>query len=189
MYPNPRIISILVCLVFVITVLAGGCEKPADAKEPEKEPTKRVVKEKISGPADKVVLIKHKRLLQLKKNGKVIRDYKVALGGEPKGAKQCLGDLKTPEGDYVLDYKNPGSKYHLSIHVSYPAAKDRKRARELGCNPGGDIFIHGLPPKWSSVGKAHVLSDWTLGCIAVTDREIEEIWELVNPGTPISILP
>ena len=103
--------------------------------------------------------------------------------------KTYKGDNRTPEGFYTIDGRNPGSHYHRSIHVSYPNAQDRARAKKLGKDPGGDIFIHGLPNGQGWIGKAHVLHDWTLGCIAVTDEEIEEIWKLVPNGTVVEIRP
>ena len=96
---------------------------------------------------------------------------------------------KTPEGSYIIDSRNPHSQFHLALHISYPNDADRARARRLGVNPGGDIMIHGLPPQWAWLGAAHRKTDWTLGCIAVTNPEIEEIWALVRIGTPIEIKP
>lgn len=138
---------------------------------------------------DKVVVVKRERKLLLMSEGNVVKTYRVALGRNPTGPKTQMGDHRTPEGTYVIDSRNPNSQYHRSLHVSYPSAKDTERARKLGKNPGGDIFIHGLPNGQGWIGKAHVLTDWTLGCIAVTNDEIEEIWRLVPNGTPIEIRP
>jgi murein L,D-transpeptidase YafK len=120
---------------------------------------------------------------------KVLKIYKIALGGNPKGPKERQGDNKTPEGTYVIDSRNRDSAYHLSLHISYPSEKDRKRARELGVSPGGDIMIHGLKNGFSWMGVLHRESDWTKGCIAVTDEEIEEIAALVPNGTAVEIRP
>lgn len=139
--------------------------------------------------ADRVVVLKQERILQLLSQGKVIKAYKVALGGDPVGPKKRQGDHKTPEGPYVLDSRNPHSQFHKSIHISYPNAQDRAAARKNGVSPGGDIFVHGLPNGYGFVGAAHRLKDWTDGCIAVTDEEIDEIWEAVADGTPIEIKP
>ena len=139
--------------------------------------------------ADKIVVLKAARRLQLLHNGKVIRDYKVALGSHPVGPKERVGDKRTPEGEYVIDSKNAHSQYHLSLHISYPNQKDRERARRLGVNPGGDIMIHGLPDAYAWLGAEHARYDWTLGCIAVSNKEIEEIWKLVPAGTPVEIRP
>src|SRR5271165_487083 len=138
---------------------------------------------------DQVLVLKSERTLQLLSLGKVIRTYKVALGGAPVGAKEQQGDHKTPEGHYVLDRRNPKSQFYKSIHVSYPNEKDRRRAAERRVAPGGDIMIHGLPHGYGWLGAAHRERDWTDGCIAVTNQEIDEIWKLVPDGTPIEIRP
>ena len=123
------------------------------------------------------------------RQGKVLKTYKVALGPEPVGPKQRQGDHKTPEGEYVLDRRNVHSQFYRSIHISYPSAKDRDRARKLGVSPGGDIYVHGLPNGFAWVGRGHRLKDWTDGCIAVTNEEMDEIWRAVPDGTPIEIKP
>jgi len=120
---------------------------------------------------------------------KVLKTYQVALGGEPVGPKTHQGDHKTPEGTYVLDHRNPHSQFYRSIHISYPNSQDRTRARKQHASPGGDIFLHGLPNGYSWIGKNHRRKDWTDGCIAVTDEEMDEIWRLVPDGTPIDIRP
>jgi murein L,D-transpeptidase YafK len=139
--------------------------------------------------ADQVLVLKKEHTLTLWSRGRVIRTYKVALGGSPVGAKQQQGDHKTPEGHYILDRRNPKSQFYKSIHVSYPNGKDRQRAKERGVAPGGDIMIHGLPNGYGALGASHRLHDWTDGCIAVTDSEMDEIWKLVPDGTPIEIRP
>ena len=139
--------------------------------------------------ADHIVVVKSSRTLTLMRQGKVLKTFSVALGPDPKGPKFRVGDGKTPEGSYLIDSKNEHSHYHLSLHVSYPNAVDRARARKMGVDPGGEIMIHGLPLAWSWVGAAHREKNWTLGCIAVTDPEIEEIWAKVPVGTPIEIRP
>jgi len=138
---------------------------------------------------DKVVLIKSKRVLILLRQGEIFKTYRVALGKEPNGHKTKAGDKKTPEGTYKLDSRKPDSKFHLAIHISYPNESDIVNAHKRGVSPGGDIMIHGLPHDLGGVGKLHRLSDWTNGCIAVTNSEIEEIWRLVPDGTPIEIRP
>ena len=114
----------------------------------------------------------------------IVRTYRIALGREPAGPKERAGDGRTPEGRYSIDRRNPKSGYHRSLHISYPNEADRERARAAGVDPGGDIMIHGLPN-----GAASREGDWTQGCIAVTDAEIEEIWDLVCDGTSIEIYP
>jgi murein L,D-transpeptidase YafK len=113
----------------------------------------------------------------------------MALGGEPVGAKARQGDHKTPEGVYIMDHRNAHSSFYRSIHISYPSAQDRARAKKLGVSPGGDIYLHGLPNGWGAIGKAHRLKDWTDGCIAVTNEEMDEIWASVPDGTVIEIKP
>jgi len=139
--------------------------------------------------ADRVVVLKKERTLQLLDHGKVVKTYKVALGGDPVGPKTRQGDHKTPEGAYVLDFRNAHSQFYKSIHISYPSERDRTDARKKGVSPGGDVFVHGLPNGYGAVGAAHRLKDWTDGCIAVTDEEIDEIWRSVPDGTPIEIRP
>lgn len=138
---------------------------------------------------DKVLVIKNKRILMLLKDGEIFKTYKVALGKQPKGPKAMQGDRRTPEGRYVLDSRNPKSKYYLAMHISYPNESDILSAHQRGVSPGGDIMIHGLPPGSGSVGELHSFLDWTDGCIAVTNAEMEEIWQFVPDGTPIEIKP
>jgi len=118
-----------------------------------------------------------------------VKSYKIALGGEPVGPKERQGDHKTPEGVYVLDRRNAKSKFYRSIHVSYPDAKDRAHAANVGADPGGDIMVHGLPNGFGWLGSAHRAKDWTDGCIAVTNDEMDEIWHAVDEGTRIEIKP
>ena len=138
---------------------------------------------------DRVLVEKTERRLTLFDDGRVVKVYRVALGSEPAGDKQRQGDGRTPEGRYRIDRRNAKSQYHLSLHIDYPDAAHRERARRLGASPGGDIFIHGLPNGYAWLGAAHRRHDWTAGCIAVTNDEIEEIWALVRDGTPIEIRP
>jgi len=140
-------------------------------------------------PADKVVVHKKTHTLELMRNGSAFRKYKVALGTAPVGAKTQQGDHKTPEGTYVIDRRNAHSQFYRALHISYPNAEDRERAQESRIPAGGDIMIHGLPNGLGRVGSAHRLRDWTDGCIAVTDEEMDEIWDLVPNGTTIEILP
>ena len=139
--------------------------------------------------ADQVIVVKSQHTLTLLSQGKVLRTYKVALGGAPIGAKAQQGDHKTPEGHYILDRRNAKSRFYKSIHVSYPNEEDKQRAARIGVSPGGDIMIHGLPNGFGWLGKSHRDRDWTDGCIAVTDLEMDEFWDLVPDGTPIEIRP
>jgi murein L,D-transpeptidase YafK len=133
---------------------------------------------------DRVVVNKARREMLLLSGESVVRVYRVALGREPVGHKRQEGDGRTPEGRYTIDRRNPRSKYHLSLHISYPNEADRETARAAGVDAGCDIMIHGLKP-----GVEHPATDWTQGCIAVTDAEMDEIWDLVRDGTAVEILP
>ena len=140
-------------------------------------------------PADKVLIEKKERRLTLLSKGEVIKKYKIALGGNPLGPKEKQGDNKTPEGTYFIESRNSNSDYHLSLRISYPNEKDKMRAKELGVSPGGDIMIHGIKNGLGWVGALHAGIDWTQGCIAVTDKEMEEIYKLVPNGTMVEIRP
>jgi len=139
--------------------------------------------------ADKVIVEKHARHMMLLSRGRVLKKYKISLGRNSKGPKVRAGDGKTPEGIYVIDSRNPRSRYHLSLHISYPNLSDIKRAKQLGVSPGGDIMIHGIRKGFGWLGPLHRLVNWTKGCIAVTNKEIEEIWRAVPNGTQIEIRP
>jgi murein L,D-transpeptidase YafK len=120
----------------------------------------------------------------------VLREYRIALGKNPVGQKQQEGDSRTPEGNYVLDWRNPASRFFRSLHVSYPTPEQLRTAKLSGINPGGEIMIHGQPSSW--VERIHLgfdRSDWTDGCIAVENQDMLEIWSMVADGTPITIKP
>jgi len=140
-------------------------------------------------PADKVLIEKKERRLTLLSKGELIKTYKIALGGNPVGPKERQGDNKTPEGTYIIDSRNRNSGYYLSLHISYPNEKDKMRAKELGVSPGGDIMIHGIKNGLSWVDASHAEVDWTRGCIALTDQEMEEIYKFVPNGTNVEIRP
>jgi murein L,D-transpeptidase YafK len=151
-----------------------------------------VVLSSTAGPpkqADRIVVVKSKRTMSLMSGSQVLKTYKVALGGQPLGAKDRQGDHKTPEGIYSVDRKIPNSQFHKALHLSYPNAADRERARQLGVSPGGDVEIHGLGGQWGWIGSQHLLKDWTDGCVAVTNEEIDEIWPLVQTGMVVEIRP
>lgn len=139
--------------------------------------------------ADKVVVWKGKRILELQKEGATLKRYRISLGRTPAGPKLREGDGRTPQGDYVIDNRNPGSRFHLALHISHPDANDRRQARQAGYAPGGAIMVHGMRNGYGWIGRLHLLVDWTDGCIAVTDSEIEEIWRAVPNGTTIEIRP
>jgi murein L,D-transpeptidase YafK len=139
--------------------------------------------------ADKVIVLKNEKRMILMMNGEIVKCYKVALGRGPSGPKTCLGDCKTPEGIYILNHRNGHSRFYRSIHVTYPNRTDIVNARKNGYKPGGDIMIHGLPDGFEELNEAHAEVNWTKGCIAVSNNEMDEIWRLVPDGTPIVIVP
>jgi murein L,D-transpeptidase YafK len=138
---------------------------------------------------DHILVLKKEHKLLLLSGDRIVKAYSVALGSGGLAPKQRQGDDKTPEGLYRIDYRNPASRFHLALHISYPAESDKEQARKRGVSPGGDIMIHGLGGEFRSLGTKHYLYDWTAGCIAVTDSEIEEIWRLVPDRTPVEIRP
>lgn len=168
-----------------VLVLAGLCylavppAAPAFAQLPRLEPQK----------ADLVVVRKGKRILQLLRDGRPFKTYPIALGPEPEGPKRKAGDGRTPEGVYTLDWRNPNSNFYRSIHVSYPAPHDEEPARRWGVPAGGLIMIHGLPNGVPAQRVGHPWNNWTNGCIAVTNHQMDEIWSLVEDGTTIIIYP
>lgn len=139
--------------------------------------------------ASRVFIDKSERTLTLFRHERELKTYKVALGRNPVGHKQQEGDGRTPEGRYTITFHKKNSSFHRALRISYPNAEDVRSARELGVPPGGDIMIHGLPNGMGSLGANHLLRDWTEGCIAVTNEEIEEIWRAVPDGTVVEITP
>lgn len=156
----------------------------ADARMPEKHAAGAT-----SFAIDKVVVRKGERRLYLMSGEEAVRSYRISLGDNPEGHKLYEGDQRTPEGDYTLDWRNANSDFYKSIHISYPNERDRELAHSWGLSPGGSIMIHGLPNDAGDLAFAYTGLDWTNGCIAVTNQEMDEIWQLVNDGTPIRILP
>lgn len=142
-----------------------------------------------AGSADLIVIDKSERRMILFDDGAEIARYRIALGFAPDGDKERQGDGKTPEGRYRISFKNPRSQFHLSLKISYPDAADRAAAARSGVDPGGDIFIHGTPGTSGVPATLVPRRDWTLGCIAVSNGEIEEIWRLVDVGTAVEIRP
>lgn len=139
--------------------------------------------------ADSIVVDKRERQLTLFYRGVPVRSYFVALGARPVGDKERAGDQRTPEGLFHVSAHNPASKFHRALRISYPSAAHVARAQALGVDPGGDIMIHGLPLEFKDAGRDHVKNDWTNGCVALTNEEIEEIWRAVPDGTPVHIKP
>lgn len=170
-------------LALVLALILGTA--PAMAEPPALAPE--------ASQADRVLVRKADRRLILYRGEEELVGYDIALGREPLGHKQREGDGRTPEGSYLIDWRNPQSSFHLSLHISYPDAEDKARAARRGESPGGMIMIHGLPNGMANgmewLGAASLLRDWTEGCIAVTNEAIRDIWRRVPDGTPIEILP
>jgi murein L,D-transpeptidase YafK len=141
------------------------------------------------GPADRIVIEKSKRTLTLFRQDQEIKSYKIALGRDPVGPKVQQGDNKTPEGVYFIDYKVRNSAYHRAFHLSYPNPDDVERARTLGVPPGGSIMIHGMKDDKLWMGDVQYLFNWTNGCVALTNREMDELWDLVSVWIPVEIRP
>jgi murein L,D-transpeptidase YafK len=143
----------------------------------------------LAAEVEKVLILKSKRTMLLIGDGEIVRAYRVALGRNPVGPKRLEGDKRTPEGLYFVEAKNPKSQFHLGLKISYPNERDMEEATKMGVKPGGMIMIHGLAKGMERLGLQHRNTDWTDGCIAVTNKEIEEIWSLVKEGTPVEIRP
>ena len=171
----------LIALIFTMMVSLGGQAIAAPNDVASWTPLK----------ADRLVVLKGERRLVLMRGDRVMKVFRVALGRYPKGAKVREGDARTPEGTYTVDYRldTNKSKFYRALHISYPNRQDRAQARKLGVSPGGQIMIHGLPTKWSAKDVGHPRLDWTQGCIALTNREIDQVWKMVDDGTTIEIHP
>jgi len=139
--------------------------------------------------ADYILVLKAERKLLLLRHGRVIRSYPIALGPHAVGPKRAVGDGRTPEGVYLIDGRNAHSQYRLSLHISYPNASDRAQSAVARTDPGGDIFIHGLPARFGRYNPDRFYKDWTRGCISVGNIAIQQIWAAVDDGTPIEIRP
>jgi murein L,D-transpeptidase YafK len=166
-------------LVLVLALLGGSAPTAAP------DDAQALLETKV----DRILVEKARHQMTLLSGEHAIRRYRVALGAGGLARKRRQGDARVPEGLYRIDWRNPASAYHLSLHISYPDAGDLAAAEARGDAPGGNIMIHGLPNGFGVIGALHRHVDWTAGCIAVTDAEIEEIWRLVPDGTPIEIRP
>jgi murein L,D-transpeptidase YafK len=138
---------------------------------------------------DLVVVNKSQSRLSIIRDGKTIKSYLIAMGDAPNGHKLKEGDQRTPQGRYFLDYKKSDSAFYKSIHISYPNEEDKLRADALGISPGGMIMIHGENPRSTLSPEEAQKYNWTNGCIAVTNKEMDELWRMIEPGTPIEIWP
>jgi tetratricopeptide (TPR) repeat protein len=174
----------------------GELKRELEARKEEMAALQRkleLLKQKIAappeGPADKILIEKKERRMTLLADGQIVRTYRIALGEIPDGPKERQGDKKTPEGIYSIKGRNKNSRFYISLHISYPNEEDIRHAKKLGVSPGGNIMIHGLKNDFSWMGQTHTQRDWTEGCIAVTNEEIEEIEKLVPNGTIVEIRP
>ncbi len=176
-------------LLFPALVALAACARvgaPPLAAPPPLPPPPVAPLPPVPIPVDFVLVDKSDRTLTLYGRGYPLKTYTgLQFGDAPAGHKQFQGDERTPEGRYTIDYRNPASRYHLSLHISYPNGQDRTFAAARGRSPGGDIFIHGQPNGYAG----RVPGDWTDGCIALSNAEIEDLWTLVRDGTPIEIRP
>jgi murein L,D-transpeptidase YafK len=141
------------------------------------------------GAINYIKIFKHQRTLQVYRDKHLVKSYKIALGFCPIGHKVQEGDGKTPQGIYTITFKNTKSRYHRSLKISYPSKKDSDHAKKKGVSPGGDIMIHGLGKWFAHLGKKHTLHDWTLGCVAITNEEIDELFNATKVGTTVEIVP
>ncbi len=184
-------VSLPVMLAGMISGQALGCSGSAGtcSIQQEKRMAQRSYKVVLRGPVDSLVVYKSKREMAAYSKGRKAKTYIISLGATPEGRKRVQGDNKTPEGVYYINGKNPNSSYHKNLGISYPNAADRQYAQAHKLNTGGDVKIHGLPNRLQYKPEAYLYSDWTWGCIAISNEEIDELYRFVQVGTPIVILP
>ena len=180
--PNLRLLLTVFIAASLAALIAGCAPERPPVPPPQAAPAKPSI-------ADRVVVLKSQRLLELLHDGKVFETFPIALGREPIGAKQQEDDGRTPEGIYLIDWRTEDTRYTRELHVSYPDERDRERARAMHVDPGGAIFIHGLPRDYGPFDPPIWYKDWTEGCISVGNLAIVKIWDAVPDGTPIEILP
>ena len=166
----------LVTLVLMVVSLAAWSAWPRPALSPDAK-------------ADLVVVQKSARRLELYRRGVLLKSYAVSLGRHPTGPMQQQGDGRTPEGEYRLDYRKADSSFHRALHISYPGPADIAVARALRVDPGGLVMVHGMKNGLGWIGRVHRAVDWTDGCVAVTNREMDELWRAVPDGTKIVLKP
>jgi murein L,D-transpeptidase YafK len=168
----------LLVLLLVLLIAAAIWLQPAP---------QNVIQPPLTGMVDKIIIKKAARRMLLLRNGKTLREYRIALGFAPEGDKLRQGDGRTPEGSFRIDRRNDSSKYHLSLGLDYPQPADRARAATGGYDPGGDIMIHGQPNALPD--NSMMRGDWTAGCIAVTNTEMREVWVVTQVGTIVEVRP
>ncbi len=174
-------------LVACVAALWVGAPARADIATPA--PADESAGDEAHLPADELVVNKTERKLHLLREGRILRSYDIALGQRPEGHKQREGDSRTPEGRYRIDWRKPDSEFFLALHISYPNDQDLRNARRRGLDPGGQIMIHGLPNAPKYPRRQYLWSDWTDGCIAVSNAAMIDLWVSVPDDTPITILP
>lgn len=171
-------------LLLLLVSIAAGCAAPAPSV-----PVASAAPAPAVEKADRILVLKGLRRLELLHGGVAFKSYPIALGPRPWGPKQQEGDGRTPEGVYVIDWRTTRTLYHLALHISYPDDSDRANARRRHISPGDAIFVHGMPERFGHADPVRFFRDWTDGCIAVGNIAIEEIWKAVDDGTPIEIRP
>jgi murein L,D-transpeptidase YafK len=183
---NRRIPANRYLIAIAFAMAAALSHGPASAEGMAAQPPAEW--EKYATPkADKIVVYKSLRRMELWRGNTILRTYHVALGRSPRGQKTSAGDGRTPEGTYFIDDRKMMSDYHLALHISYPGQTDIERAESMGVSAGGSIMIHGVPNDLTP--DQRLAPDWTAGCIALTNPEIEEVWRLVDDGTTVQINP
>jgi len=182
------VIGLLCCAILLSGVLLAG-EKNSSSRSSYYSALDNGSSLPENVVVDSITVYKSAHIMVVFNKGVALKKYVVHLGVNSVGPKECSGDLKTPEGLYSINFKNPASKFHKSLGISYPNANDLQRAYRLGKAPGGDIMIHGLPNGEENVGPDRYTNDWTWGCVAVRNTEIDELFDHVEVGTPLLIVP
>jgi murein L,D-transpeptidase YafK len=197
----PSTITTSIKFLCLITLLSlTGCintvnktpvatESTAEQQAKAKELALRNAAIKKSLKAERIVIEKSKHLMTVYALNKPIATFQIALGQEPVGPKTCAGDNRTPEGIYTVTDHKADSNFYLALRLSYPSPKDITNAKKLNCKPGNNIMIHGLPKRFIKLGRAHREVDWTHGCIAVNNQEMDQLWTMVSKGTTVEIRP
>lgn len=185
---TPKRLLHLLCTLALLSLFTSACNAPntAPAPRPNHPPATPLPQ---GTKADHVLVIKSTRTLHLYHKNTLLKTYPISLGFTPIGHKIQEGDGKTPEGHYTLDWRNPQSIAYRSLHISYPNRNDRATAQALGVSPGGDIMVHGIYNGWTGPYLTLIHKDWTNGCIAVSNDEMDELWRAIDDGTPIEIRP
>ncbi len=182
----------LLLLLSVSLLPLTGCESVSGWYRHKKATPQKIVRQLPQPPIkqiDHAVIEKGKHTLTVYSGGQIVASYRIALGREPVGAKNCEGDYKTPEGRYKIVAQNPNSRFYRSLLINYPNANDIAVAKQRNCSPGGNVAIHGLENGFEWVGRTHSSVDWTNGCVAVTNQEMDRLWKLMPVGTSVEIRP